>query len=587
MSHYPYFEVLSYHNPEERQRWRAICQGFQDIDVFYYPEYVYLFELKGEGKARCFVYNDDQGTVIFPFLLRQINEMEYFNNIPNNKLDIASPYGYGGYLRENNRVDMDKFYESFKNYCITNNFVSEFVRFHPFLNNSLYAPSDVNPIFINETVVVDLTLAPEKIWGNLSSSCRNKVKKAKNLGVKVFNDEHFENLDKFQELYTNTMERLQAQEYYYFPIEWFRNLVKLLKGRVALFQAEYNKHIIMSGLFLFSEKYIHYFLSGSDYTMSGLAANNLLLYHVALWAKERGIALLQLGGGYQPKDSLFNFKASFSPLRSKFYTGNVIHDLEYYQFLSTRRNIIEGKTSDDVYFFPSYRAPVKKISPYADFKGGVVIIGASGHARVCLDILTAQKKDIIGFWDDDPDLLGYSFHDYQVMGSIRSLITILLENEIEYIIAIGDNCDRKQIAMLLQTYLKRQPLNVIHPSAIISPRATMGYGNFIAPGVIINTDTKIGSYTIINTAATVDHDNIIHDFAQISPGCNLAGNVTVEEGAFIGTGAIVIPGKTIGANAIVGAGAVVIHDIPPFSTAMGVPARVTKERASMDVVRRK
>jgi sugar O-acyltransferase (sialic acid O-acetyltransferase NeuD family) len=194
----------------------------------------------------------------------------------------------------------------------------------------------------------------------------------------------------------------------------------------------------------------------------------------------------------------------------------------------------------------------------------------------------AQQRDIIGFCDDDPELWGSALHDHKVLGGIKPIIPLLLENEIEYIIAIGDNCARKKIAMLLRTFLRRPPINVIHPSAIISFGTSMDFGNFIAPGVIINTDTKLGSYTIVNTGATLDHDNTIHDFAQISPGCNLAGNVTIEEGAFLGTGAIVIPGKTVGAYAIVGAGAVVIDDIPPFSTAVGVPARVIKEQSSLN-----
>jgi sugar O-acyltransferase (sialic acid O-acetyltransferase NeuD family) len=585
MSQYPYFEVLSYDDPEERLKWKSICQSFKDIDIFYYPEYVHLFEVRGEGKARCFVYYDDNGTVIFPFLIRQINELECFRDISDNMIDITSPYGYGGYLRNNDLVDMDKFYEVLSNYCKENNIVSEFVRFHPLLNNSLYSPEGVDTHLINETVIIDLTLTPEEIWGKLAVSCRNKVKKANKLGVQVFIDENFENLDKFHELYVNTMERLRAQQYYYFTIEWFHNLIESLKGNVVLFYAVYRNNIIISGAFLFTGEYIHYYLSGSDYRMSHLAANNLLLYEVALWAKERGIKLFHLGGGYQPGDSLFKFKASFSPLKSQFYIGNIIHDLEYYQYLCARKQVGEGKILADPSFFPSYRAPVKDISPYTAIKGRTIIIGASGHARVCLDILVAQKKDIIGFWDDDTELIGCSLHDYQVVGNIKSLIPFLLESELDYIIAIGDNCDRRKIALLLQTYLKRQPINIIHPSTIISPRTIMGYGNFIAPGVIINTDTKIGSYTIINTGATVDHDNVIHDFAQISPGCNLAGNVILEEGAFIGTGAIVIPGKTIGAYAIIGAGAVVIHDIPPFSTAVGVPARVIKQKLSTDAVR--
>jgi len=52
--------------------------------------------------------------------------------------------------------------------------------------------------------------------------------------------------------------------------------------------------------------------------------------------------------------------------------------------------------------------------------------------------------------------------------------------------------------------------------------------------------------------------------------------VTIKDGAHIGIGAIILPGVTIGEGAVIGAGAVVTKDIPPYSVAIGVPARVIK-----------
>ncbi len=56
----------------------------------------------------------------------------------------------------------------------------------------------------------------------------------------------------------------------------------------------------------------------------------------------------------------------------------------------------------------------------------------------------------------------------------------------------------------------------------------------------------------------------------------IMGDVVVEENATVGANAVVLPGVTIGRSAIVGAGAVVTRDVPPFSIAVGVPARVIK-----------
>lgn len=55
-----------------------------------------------------------------------------------------------------------------------------------------------------------------------------------------------------------------------------------------------------------------------------------------------------------------------------------------------------------------------------------------------------------------------------------------------------------------------------------------------------------------------------------------AGKVVIEDGAHIGIGAIIMPGVTIGKGAVIGAGAVVTKDIPEYTLAVGVPAKVIK-----------
>ena len=54
--------------------------------------------------------------------------------------------------------------------------------------------------------------------------------------------------------------------------------------------------------------------------------------------------------------------------------------------------------------------------------------------------------------------------------------------------------------------------------------------------------------------------------------------VVIEDDADVGIGAIVLPGVTIGRGAQIGAGAVVSKDVPAYSVAYGVPARVVRER---------
>ena len=54
------------------------------------------------------------------------------------------------------------------------------------------------------------------------------------------------------------------------------------------------------------------------------------------------------------------------------------------------------------------------------------------------------------------------------------------------------------------------------------------------------------------------------------------GKITIKEDAWLGTGSIILPNVTVGKGAVVGAGSVVTKDIPDFSVAAGVPAKIIK-----------
>jgi len=90
----------------------------------------------------------------------------------------------------------------------------------------------------------------------------------------------------------------------------------------------------------------------------------------------------------------------------------------------------------------------------------------------------------------------------------------------------------------------------------------------------------IGDNVIMATGVTIIPAN--HKFEDLNiPIANQGENkkgVIIEDGVWIGAGVIILDGVTIGRGSVIGAGAVVTKNIPPMSIAMGVPARVTKNR---------
>ena len=193
------------------------------------------------------------------------------------------------------------------------------------------------------------------------------------------------------------------------------------------------------------------------------------------------------------------------------------------------------------------------------------LYGASGHAKVIIDILELQKEPVEGLFDDNASigrLLEYPVQSFPSQFDATKRL----------IISIGNNLIRRKIA----TSLPASFGNAIHPSATISKRSFVGAGTVVMAGVTINTDVKIGNHCILNTNASVDHDCLLEDYVHISPNVALCGGVEVGEGTHIGAGAVVIPGKKVGKWCVVGAGSVIIKDIPDYSTAVGNPCKIIK-----------
>ena len=201
----------------------------------------------------------------------------------------------------------------------------------------------------------------------------------------------------------------------------------------------------------------------------------------------------------------------------------------------------------------------------------VVIIGASGHARVIADIVISSGDEIVGFLDDNMDIQGsVIFEDKIVLGTTK-------EEDVEkykdnyFIIGIGSNRVRKLIS---EKYLNLKWYTAIHPNALIGSNIEIGEGTVLMAGTVINTGTKIGKHCIVNTCSSLDHDNILEDFVHISPGAHLAGTVKIMEGTWICAGVTVINNITIGSNNVIGVGATVIKNIEEENcTYIGVPVK--------------
>ncbi|HLO87530.1 MAG TPA: acyltransferase [Nostocaceae cyanobacterium] len=112
---------------------------------------------------------------------------------------------------------------------------------------------------------------------------------------------------------------------------------------------------------------------------------------------------------------------------------------------------------------------------------------------------------------------------------------------------------------------------------------------FIGPNVCITGpgNVKIGKHCMIAAHSGIFANN--HQFSDPHTLIKHQGvtrkGITIEDDCWLGHGVTVIDGVTIGKGSVIGAGAVVTKDIPPYSVAVGIPARVIKNRLTPEVVK--
>jgi len=194
------------------------------------------------------------------------------------------------------------------------------------------------------------------------------------------------------------------------------------------------------------------------------------------------------------------------------------------------------------------------------------IYGASGHAKVIIDIAHSKGLAIDLIYDDNPDI---NFLDENVV--VHEVSEIMKKSET--VIAIGNNFIRKNVA----ENFKGNIIDAIsHNSAVLSSTSKIGKGTVVMPNACVNAATTIGNHCILNTGSTVDHDCVLEDFVHISPNAAIAGNVIIGTGTHIGIGAVVIPGIIIGKWVTIGAGTVIIKNIPDFAVVVGNPGKIIK-----------
>ena len=333
-------------------RWKAVLSEVPH-DIYHLPQYLEVsarYEDNDEGAAPTAVYVHEGGSFcLIPFVVRHLPAAL---GAPPDWRDARSPYGYAAPLFRGDASWVDKALQAFVRECRNRNIISVFIRLHPLLPVPPVLTQHGHLTKRGETVYVDLTLSEAGLWSQTRGRLRSYIHGLQRAGFHIRFDD-WSTYDDFVHMYGETMARLQADQFYRFPVEYFRDLRVALGERLHLCSVfDSNGELACSSLLTEHQGIVQYHLSGTADRFLAVSPSKLMMHEITLWAKRADHKVLHLGGGLRGRaDSLMQFKSGFSPLRSDFLTYSLICDDTKY--LSLCQQVQPDAVLDN--YFPQYR----------------------------------------------------------------------------------------------------------------------------------------------------------------------------------------------------------------------------------------
>ncbi|MHB8972328.1 MAG: GNAT family N-acetyltransferase [Pirellulaceae bacterium] len=340
------------------------CLSATRHDFYHLAQYVRLSAYDEGGDPCAFVAERGCNRFFVPLIVRPI---ELAKEAGCNLFDATSPYGYPSplaFTADGGEPDADFLVEalhSLASLLRERGIISAFLRLHPLLPLPT-APFQNNGCLIQhgQTVFVDLTLSLEILWQQTSATTRNLINVARRSNYVVDMDGSQDNINAFAELYAETMRRVSATDQYFFSKKYLTQLIDGLKDYFHLCLVRIDGKVGAGGIFSETCGIVQYHLSGTKEEYLKHHGTRFMLDFIRTWAKQRGNLAFHLGGGFgSAEDSLFKFKAGFSPFRCPFHTWRLITDPHAYSAMVTQWERLAARVADPLEgFFPAYRKPL-------------------------------------------------------------------------------------------------------------------------------------------------------------------------------------------------------------------------------------
>ncbi len=354
-------QILETSDPRWGDALRAIPHDFYSL-----PGYGMLAARFEGGVAVAILAEEGDRQLLLPLLLREVPD----DSGGRGWRDAVSPYGYPGIGLTPGDAE-DGAGNDFLGEAMTaaiallreRGVVSLFIRLNPLL------PVDAGVLGQHglvvdhgHTVSIDLRRDRDLLFQDLRRDHAKSLRRLDHLGFTCTLEDRGEpaSIAAFVDVYTETMDRLDASASYYFDTAYVTDLIAALDGRVAIAVVRQGEEVAAAGIFTEVGEVVQHHLVGTRSAFFHFAPSKLIIRDAVFWAKARGHRIMHLGGGLGgTEDALFWFKSGFSPDRHLFQTARIVIDPAAYDDLSSRWEGRAGVPAPGLDgFFPAYRAPV-------------------------------------------------------------------------------------------------------------------------------------------------------------------------------------------------------------------------------------
>jgi len=206
----------------------------------------------------------------------------------------------------------------------------------------------------------------------------------------------------------------------------------------------------------------------------------------------------------------------------------------------------------------------------------IIIIGGRGNGTVIASTIEdcrrhGQEIEFAGFLNDNET----EINNYPVLGGIINQDWKIFSEDYYFIYAMSNvkqAHERHRLLKDLHIPLARF-VTVVHPTAVVSDKATLGAGVVLMPMALVSPNAFIGNHSQMYAQSFIGHDSRMEEMVFVANNASIGGRVVIKDGAHIGSNCSIIERLTISEYSVIGVGSVILNDTAPYEKMVGNPAK--------------